>query len=154
MVSLKKPDQVEGSNGFIRGVWYTFLSSPLLLCWLPSIFLKFEITEVWPISLFILSVCISQCLQVRDAWREGEGLSLRHHCLHAPPRGSGVGKRGLNGPECIELLSESWFCTYWPYYNINSFKANAKQQSLQQSGFHSGPGTEEFAFCTCWFYCC
>lgn len=116
---------------------YTFLSSPLLLCWVLSVFLKFEITEVWPIFLFILSVCVSHCLQVGDAWREDRGLSLRHHCLLAPPRVSWVGKWGLKGPECIELLSESWLCTHWPYYNIYSFKANAKQQSLQQSGFHS-----------------
>lgn len=48
---------------------------------------------------------------------------------------------GLEVSMCIELLSESWFCTYWPYYNIHSFKANAKQQSPQQSGFYLRQGS-------------
>lgn len=123
----------------------------------PFLFLKFEITQVWPIFLFMLSVCIFPCSQVGDAWREGEGLSLRQPCLSLAPhftRGSWVGKQGLKGPECTKLLSERWLCTHWPYYNIYSFQANAKQQSLQQAGSHSGAGAGEFAFCICWCSCC
>lgn len=71
------------------------------------------IFEVWSHSsvtyfLFMLSVCIFPCLQVGDAWREGEGLSLRQPCLPLAPhfmRGSGLGRQGLKGPWCTELLN-------------------------------------------------
>lgn len=116
----------------------------------------FDVQNHWSVTCFpVYIICLHfPLLQVGDAWRAQKELSLRHRCLLAPPRGSWVGKRGPKGPACLELLSERWLCTRWPRYNIYSFKANAKQQSLQQSGFHSGPATRVFAFCTCWFYCC
>lgn len=69
-------------------------------------------------------------------------------------RGSWGGRQGLKGPGCTELLSERWWYTHWPYCNIYSSKAKAKQQSLQQAGSHSGLGAGEFAFCICWCSCC
>lgn len=74
-------------------MWYTFLSSSL------SPFVIFEVWNHWSVPYFLVSVvCVSWCLQVGDAWREDEGLSLRHRCLLAPPRGSWAQKRGLKSP--------------------------------------------------------